>query len=216
MAPKIIATLAIATIPLAACEPAADVPPPPPPMEATGQAALDQKTETTVPEIVAAQETAENVAGEQTASIDWTKAREDFASQSGTDETLVSIAAAGEAPPPVPVLLPTGGSVSIATGGAGPRFKQTADGYYAVYPYANYDVIVNGTNEVIGARNEGPRDEAMKFTATAAGAQVALSRYGADYLVEFECYEIDPATGTCIEEAEAMGVAESLVIRGTR
>jgi len=77
-------------------------------------------------------------------------------------------------------------------------------------------VIVNGTNEVIGTRGDGPRDETMKYTATAAGAQVSLSRYGADYLVEFECYTINPATGTCIEEDEAIEVAESLVIRGTR
>ena len=206
-----------ALIALSACQPAADdnAPPPPPPLEPVGEAALDQQTETT-PEILAAQSSSDNAATEQTANIDWAAAAADFAEQTGGDDPVVSIASTDSTPPPVPILLPSGGPVSVATDGSGPRFKQTADGYYAVYPYENYDVIVNGTNEIIGARPEGPRDESLKFTATAAGAQVSLSRYGADYLVEFECYEINPATGTCIEEADAIAVAESLVIRGTR
>jgi len=218
MSLRLVSGVAIAAIALSACEPVANEPPPPPPTEATGQAALEQEVESpSEPEIVPAQEVTDNLPKVQTAKIEWAKARQDFAAQnSASDETLVTIANAGELQPPVPVLLPTGGPVSIATGGAGPRFKQTADGYYAVYPYENYDVIVNGTNEVIGTRGDGPRDETMKYTATAAGAQVSLSRYGADYLVEFECYTINPATGTCIEEDEAIEVAESLVIRGTR
>lgn len=212
-------TAIISAIMLAGCEPAtSDEPPPPPPTEPSGQAALDQiaEAEAAKPDLAPAQEVTENVPEIQTAKIKWNKARQDMASQSATDEPLVSIASADGQMPPVPVLLPSGGSVSVASGGSGPRFKQTETGYYAVYQYENYDVIVNGTNEVIGARAEEPRDETMKFTATAAGGQVALSRYGADYLVEFECYTIDPATGTCIEEEEAIGVAESLVIRGTR
>lgn len=206
---------------LSACAPAAedDGPPPPPPLEASGQAKLDQETTAPTPveaEVIPAQVTSDNAAGERTAAIDWLAAKQDFDAQSGEDAPLVSVASADGTPPSVPILLPTGGPVSVASNGSGPRFKQTADGYYAVYKYENYDVIVNGTNEVIGVRPDGARDEALKFTATAAGAQVSLSRYGADYLIEFECYTINPQTGTCIEEDEAMGVAESLVIRGTR
>ena len=204
---------------ICACSPAADDgPPPPPPLEASGQAKLDLEASDPKPseqEITSAQAESDNAAGERTANIDWASARRDMASQSGA-EPLVSIASAGGTPPPVPILLPTGGPVSVATNGGGPRFKQTSDGYYAVYKYDNYDVIVNGTNEIIGTRPEGAREEAPKFTGTAAGAQVALSRYGADYLIEFECYTINPQTGTCIEAEEALGVAESLVIRGTR
>ena len=203
---KQISLISCATIALAACQPAAD----------EGAQSIPTETSAAEPDVTPAQLESDNVAGESTATIDWQAARTDMASRSGDDEPLVDIASADGTPPPVPVLLPTGGPVRIATDGSGPRFKQTADGYYAVYPYENYDVIVNGTNEVIGDRAEGPRDETMKFTATAAGAQVSLSRYGADYLVEFECYVINPQTGTCIEEAEALGVAESLVIRGTR
>ena len=205
---------------ICACAPVADDgPPPPPPLEASGEAKLDQEASESKPaqqDIIPAQAESDNTAGERTATIDWAAARRDMASQSSDDEPLVNTASASGTPPPVPILLPTGGPVSVATNGGGPRFKQTADGYYAVYKYDNYDVIVNGTNEIIGTRPEGAREETPKFTATAAGAQVALSRYGADYLIEFECYAIDPQTVTCIESEEALGVAESLVIRGTR
>lgn len=221
MTPKVTGTLFALALTLGACAPEADNdgPPPPPPLEASGQAKLDQEVAATPPaqpEVTPAQIDSDNVASERTATIDWLAAKQDFDAQSGEEAPLVSIASTDGTPPPVPILLPTGGPVSVATNGGGPRFKQTSDGYYAVYKYENYDVIVNGTNEVIGARPEGARDDALKFTATAAGAQVSLSRYGADYLIEFECYTINPQTGTCIEEAEAMGVAESLVIRGTR
>lgn len=193
---------------LCACQPAAEETAQTPNTEATEQIAQ--------PETLPAQMESDNTAGERTASIDWATARADFDTQEGADEPVVNVASADGSPPPVPILLPTGGPASVATNGRGPRFKQTADGYYAAYPYENYDVIVNGTNEVIGPRADGPRDETAKFTATAAGAQISLSRYGADYLVEFECYEINPETGTCVEEAEALEVAESLVIRRTR
>ena len=206
------------TILLSACQPASEDagPPPPPPTEATGQAAIDQQASTNTPDIMPAQEASDNAVSEGTAAIDWAKARADFNATASEEEPLFSTSSANATPPPVPILLPTNTPATVATSGGGPRFKQTADGYYAVYAYENYDVIVNGTNEVIGARSDGPRDETLKFTATAAGAQVALSRYGADYLVEFECYEIGPQTGTCIEEAEARAVAEGLVVRGTR
>ena len=202
---KHIALISCAVFALAACQPTSN----------EGETAVDEATKPQ-PETMPAQLESDNTVGESTATIDWDAARTDMASRTGDDEPLVNIASANGERPPVPVLLPTGGPVRIASDGTGPRFKQTSDGYYAVYPYENYDVIVNGTNEIIGNRPEGPRDDAMTFTATAAGGQVSLSRYGADYLVEFECYIINPGTGTCIEEAEALGVAESLVIRGTR
>jgi len=217
MANRLFGSVAIAAIAVAGCEPATESPPPEPPTEASGEAALDQQRAEDAANLLAAQEDNENIATIQTAKIDWGQANRDFAEQSGGNgESNFSVASAGGPEPSVPILLPSGGPVSVASTGGGPRFKQTADGYYAVYKYENYDVIVNGTNQVIGTRAEGARDEALKFTATAAGGQVALSRYGADYLVEFECYTINPATGTCIEEAEALGVAESLVIRRTR
>lgn len=178
--------------------------------EAKVEQAADQQ-----PTIIPAQISEETADLEQTSTIDWAAARQDLASGGGTEDSIFAAASADDEPPSVPILLPTNAPVTTASTG-GPRIKQTADGYYAVYKYEKFDVIVNGTNEVIGQRSDAPRDEAMKFTATAAGGQVSLSRYGADYLVEFECYQINPETGTCIEEAEALDVANSLVVRRTR
>ncbi len=151
-----------------------------------------------------------------TSSIDWAAARADRTASGGEAEQLVQ-AQSGGVQPPVPILLPTGiVSVQSATGG-GPVFRQMSDGYVASYPGALYDIVVNGTNQVaaIDGQQVQPRGEPV-FTATVAGAQVALSRYGADYLVEFECHETDEETGTCIGEAEALQVAESLVVAGSR
>ena len=72
----------------------------------------------------------------------------------------------------------------------------------------DYWAIVKGT----------PRHEqARKFIAfaTSEEAQLAFSRYGADYLIEFECREIDSPEG-CITEAQAKEFAESLFVAQSR
>jgi hypothetical protein len=55
----------------------------------------------------------------------------------------------------------------------------------------------------------------MKFTTSDASAQLTFSRYGADYLIEFECREVDGPEG-CITEAEAKEFAESLFVAQTQ
>jgi hypothetical protein len=55
----------------------------------------------------------------------------------------------------------------------------------------------------------------MKFTTVEAGAQLAFSRYGADYVIEFECREVDSPEG-CITEAQAKEFAESLFVAQSR
>lgn len=150
------------------------------------------------------------------ANIDWSAARADLAMIPSDDrEGAFQIASGGQAPP-VPVLLPSG--IVIPAGAETQvRFQPLADGYFASYPGAAYDIIVNGTNEVIGqsARMDDGLDK-INFQATASGAQVALSRYGADYLVEFECNDADGGGADCISEDEALDVARKLVIAGTR
>ena len=51
----------------------------------------------------------------------------------------------------------------------------------------------------------------MKFQPAEAGASLSFSRYGADYLIEFECREVDSPDG-CINEAQAKEFAESLFV----
>lgn len=152
---------------------------------------------------------------DMTAAIDWAAARADIASAGEADQRFVQIQS-GSVAPPVPVLLPTG-IVTAQSEGGGVMFRPTADGYFASYPGARYDVVMHGTNQVTTVNGEATaRDDASVFTATIAGAQVALSRYGADYLIEFECNEFTQGSDTCIEEAEALAVAENLVLAGSR
>ena len=55
----------------------------------------------------------------------------------------------------------------------------------------------------------------MKFQPAEAGASLSFSRYGADYLIEFECREVDSPDG-CINEAQAKEFAESLFVAQSR
>lgn len=152
------------------------------------------------------------------ANIDWEAARADLAaSGSGAQEGGFRIQS-GAGAPPVPVLLPSGLAQTASAEGEAPAFRELVDGYLARYPGIEYDITVSGTNEVFdtgGASAVGEPD--MEFRATATGGLVSLSRYGAGYLVEFECNGVAGAFGeSCIEADEAMDVARSLVIAGTR
>ncbi|MEO0882749.1 MAG: hypothetical protein AAFY34_08425 [Pseudomonadota bacterium] len=150
-----------------------------------------------------------------TTAIDWQAARADLARSEDAGDSVAQVQSSG-ARPPVPVLLPTGIVVPQSEGG-GPMYRPTTDGYFATYPGDAYDIIVNGTNQAASVNGElSSRDEAAIFTATEAGAHVALSRYGADYLIEFECNAFDDDSENCIDEAEALSVAERLVVVGSR
>ena len=171
-------------------------------------------TETPAPDPVPVQPAASQTV---TATIDWNAARDDKASRRSlgeeADEMAVTIQSADGQSAAVPVLLPTGiVSIASADGTGGPRYRPLEDGYFAAYPGAVYDIIVNGTNQVTNVDDKAyVRNDDLVFTATAAGAQVSLSRYGADYLIEFECNEIEADTGTCISEEDALAVAENLI-----
>lgn len=152
----------------------------------------------------------------RTAEIDWTSAREDLTTQEKGSDELVTVASSSE-PAVVPVLLPTG-IVTPASAERGVMFRQTSDGYFASYPGEVYDIVINGTNLIAGtASDAGGRQDEPVFTASVAGAQLSLSRYGADYLIEFECnIDLAPDSDTCITEDEAFEMAEKLIVAGTR
>ena len=144
--------------------------------------------------------------------IDWGTARADMArdAEKADASGMARVASAGE-PAPVPVLMPT----VIRPQSAGePLYIATEDGYFANIPGPRYDIVMNGTI----ARFDNPGEtgttkdeEGYDFRATKAGAQVALSRYGADYVIEFEC-NIIGEDQTCIGEEEAVEIAEGLVV----
>ncbi len=119
-----------------------------------------------------------------------------------------------DGPSPVPMLLPSG-IVQTQSDRPVPPVV-TKDGYFATYHLPRYDAIVNGSQRAIasGQAAQGDKSE-MKFTTGEASAQLAFSRYGADYLIEFECREIDGAD-SCITEPEAKEFADSLFVAQTR
>ena len=108
------------------------------------------------------------------------------------------------------VMLPSLDELHIQSGESGVKFQPLSDGYFAFYPGADYNIVVNGTNEVIGDRSDAG-DTPMRFSPTTTGAQVAFTKYGADYLVEFECTKAEGADPDCISEEDAMSIAGSLV-----
>jgi len=146
-----------------------------------------------------------------TATIDWAAARADVAAQAGVGGGVSTFEiASGEEAPPVPVMLPSLDELHIQSGESGVKFQPLSDGYFAVYPGADYNIVVNGTNEVIGERTDAG-DTSMRFSPTTTGAQVAFTKYGADYLVEFECTNASGENPECISEEDAMSIAGSLV-----
>ncbi len=152
------------------------------------------------------------------ADIDWDAARRDLASRplDSREEGAFQIAS-GAGAPPVPVFLPSS-PVAAQSGEGGMRLQPTRDGYYAFLPGDDWDAIVNGSNRVITPPGETvqPRGESFNYQPTTTGAQVAFSRYGADYLVEFECKELTNGLPACITEEDAVSFAQDLVISGTR
>ena len=150
----------------------------------------------------------------QDGQIDWTKAQADFTAKRPADAPVLP-QSVQDKPSPVPMLLPSG-IVQTASDRPTPPVV-TKDGYFATYHLPRYDAVVNGSMKAYtgtGGPAKGDK-EAMKFTMGEAVASLAFSRYGADYLIDFECREIDGPQG-CITEAEAKEFAESLFVAQTR
>jgi hypothetical protein len=145
-------------------------------------------------------------------AIDWESARADAAKRPADVVVPQSV---GSDPLTVPMLLP-GGIVQTASDRPTPP-RVTKDGYFATYHLPRYDAIVNGSSKAYQAGAAAPATdkEEMKFTTVEAGAQLAFSRYGADYVIEFECREVDSPEG-CITEAQAKEFADSLFVAASR
>lgn len=150
--------------------------------------------------------------------IDWEAARAARSAASAqADAAVRAMSVTGgqsSEPPPVPVLLPSG--VVRAQGAAPPALVTTKDGYFATYKTPKYDAIVNGTNRVYETgQPQTPDSDEMTFTVADAGAQLAFTKFGADYLIEFECRQLDGGE-SCITEDEAKAFADSLFVAQTR
>ncbi len=147
-------------------------------------------------------------------TINWEAARADFTSKRPADAPATVQTAGQDGPSPVPMLLPSG-IVQTASDRPTPPVV-TQDGYFATYHLPRYDAIVNGSMKAYTGTGPAAGDkQALKFTTGDGVASLSFSRYGADYLIDFECREIDGPAG-CITEVEAKEFAESLFVAQTR
>jgi hypothetical protein len=115
----------------------------------------------------------------------------------------------------VPILLPSG--VVLPQNARPPALVQTEDGYFATYQMARFDAIVNGTKRAFAtgadAANNDPQN--MTFSVTDGAASLAFSRFGADYLIDFECRQTE-GSESCITEQDARAFADSLFVQQTQ
>lgn len=165
----------------------------------------------------AAAVTPEDAVTEVDRNVDWDAA----AAKAGiTGKTLVSAQSVGvDVQSPVPMLaLPNISAQAVDSGKQ--VVKATSDGYFATFPGAKYDVIVTGTKKAYKAPDKAPPPtvttqsvDEFAYSQTDTGAEVTFKQFGADYLVQFECKKPDE-TKSCVTEAEARGVVESLVMVG--
>ena len=174
----------------------------------------DAVTQDAAPDVETADLSGGETLQEGERQIDWVAARqariEAIDAGVAQDNALIQVQGAGLGSP-VPVMLPTG---IVVPANEQPLFATSGDGYFASYPGAIYDIIVNGTNEVWGDSSEDLDDAARQtpvFTQNEAGAQVSFSRFGADYLVEFECNILN-GENSCITEEQALSVIEGLFV----
>ena len=154
------------------------------------------------------------------AEIDWAQAQADFAARDLPEDGDAFGVASGGTSPSVPVLLPSQ-PITAASADGRPSFKVVplADGYYAVFDGEAYDMIINGSDR-LAPHNAGDPSldpEAFRFEETITGAQVSFKRYGASYLVEFNCNGRRPGPdGNCVDEPEAIAAVQDLLISGTQ
>ncbi|MCG8442729.1 MAG: hypothetical protein MI723_13080 [Caulobacterales bacterium] len=118
---------------------------------------------------------------------------------------------------PVPVLAPAG-LTSADRDAFSNTFGATADGFYAVIPRGAFDVVLNGTVSYVVSPaliKEIPRDGfTYLYEEGDAGTNISFNRFGADYLLEFECRDAINYASDCVTEQEAVELADSLVIVG--
>lgn len=154
----------------------------------------------------------------QERKVDWAQAQKEQPSanavttaNSGFD---VQVANAAD-DSPVPMLAPPA-TAAVASGldDEATVVRVTPDGYFATFAGPKYDVTVHGTKAFYVAPNSAPAktqdaEPALRFEQGEGQAQITFKRYGADYLIEFNC-KTGAADQACITEAEAAAFARRL------
>jgi hypothetical protein len=114
---------------------------------------------------------------------------------------------------PAPAVQPAGAEASAGLDASALKVQATPDGYFAVMPGKAYDMIIHGTKAftTLPAGSPTPTADKTKYRFESAEGQhqLAFSRHGADYLIEFSCK--GPPLKPCVTEAEAKAIADQLV-----
>lgn len=155
--------------------------------------------------------------------VDWAAAQKDAAAKgvetAGAGLQPSTINPAAKAGSSVPILAPPPVVGAAASGLTQQGVVQaTPDGYFAMFEGPAYDVVIHGTKDFYAAPAGAPattkaRLSGYRFDIGEGQAQLAFTRYGADYLVEFNCKSATPLVA-CITEAEAVAFAERLQAAG--
>ena len=136
--------------------------------------------------------------------VDWSGASQAFltAKAEGLSSGVVGIEKSGRRSV-IPVLLPT---EIVLPSSESVEFQLSKSGYFAVYPGANFDLIVNG------ARSDDPVEPGeILYEVRGADTQMRFSQFGATYHLEFECRIVDGAA-SCLSENEARAVAARMFV----
>lgn len=106
----------------------------------------------------------------------------------------------------IPVLFPS--ALAMSADAAPPGISATRGGYIATFDLPDYVVILTGQAK---ARRGAVASEEFRFSAGTDSAQLSFSRYGADYLLVFNCREVSESDA-CMSRDEAVAFAESMFV----
>jgi hypothetical protein len=97
-------------------------------------------------------------------------------------------------------------------------FRAVTDGYFSVVPRGDTDILINGTRSYAVAPElvkRFQRDGVSYLYQEGDGhVSISFSRYGADYLLQFECRDGEGYANDCTNEAEVVEVIDRLTIVG--
>lgn len=117
----------------------------------------------------------------------------------------------------IPVLAPNDLSPQERTAFAN-SFRAVEDGYFAVIPRGDTDMLVNGTRSFAIAPQlvkEFQRDGVTYLYQEGDGhVSISFTRYGADYLFQFECRDGEGYANDCTDEDEVVAIIDRLAIVG--
>lgn len=152
----------------------------------------------------------------RTRNVEW-PAGAQAAADAIADRVFPAGASSAFADSPIPVLAPQGIESEEARAFL-KTYRSVKNGFFATIPGSAYDVVINGTQSFAVAPaaatvvERGDRKYLFEFGEI--GAHISFSKFGVDYLVEFNCHETPSLTKSCVTQDEAVAFVDKLQIVG--